>query len=71
MCQYWMSVIIIIIIIITVDRLDSKDNIKLMLSVITQWAEKLSYLCNSLPKQPKTEKDAQLNHSFCNSISNL
>ena len=66
-----MSVIIIIIIIITVDRLDSKDNIKLMLSVITQWAEKLSYLCNSLPKQPKTEKDAQLNHSFCNSISNL
>lgn len=66
-----MSVIIIIIIIITVDRLDSKDNIKLMLSVITQWAEKLSYLYNSLPKQPKTEKDAQLNHSFCNSISNL
>ena len=41
----------IIIIIITVDRLDSKDNIKLMLSVITQWAEKSSYLCNSLPKQ--------------------
>ena len=69
-----MSVIIIIIIIfiITVDRLDRKDNIKLMLSVIiTQWAEKSSYLCNSLPKQPKTEKDAQLNHSFWNSISNL
>ena len=62
---------VIIIIIITVERLDRKDNIKLMLSVITQWAEKSSYSCSSLPKQPKTEKDAQLNHSFWNSISNL
>lgn len=47
---------VIIIIIITVERLDRKDNIKLMLSVITQWAEKSSYSMQLPSKTTKNRK---------------